>query len=75
MSYVYLNISKMDIISEEDATVLTRAEYDCRLKQVVAEKCVHCSRYSEDCEDDDLHGHRGMISLDGVCCMFDKIEE
>ncbi len=72
---VYLNISKMDIISEEDATILTRVEYDCRLKKVVAEKCIHCSRYSEDCECDNLDGHRGTISLDGFCTLFDKVEE
>lgn len=72
---IYLNISRMDMIKEEDATVLTRAEYDSRLKRLVAEKCIHCSHYSEACEGDNLNGHRDSISLDGACPMFDEKDE
>lgn len=72
---VYLNTTQIDVISEEDATVLTRAEYDSRLKEVVTEKCVNCSNYMGNCETDDLEGHRGMMSLDGACYMFEKLGE
>ncbi len=75
VSEIYLNISKMDHIQEEEVTVLTREVYDARLRKIVASKCVHCEQYSEDCEGDNLTGHRSMISLDGECSMFRKAED
>lgn len=68
----YVNISFIGKIREADATILSRAEYDARLGQVVKNKCVNCTHYEENLEGDNLTGHRDKLSLDGECWMFEK---
>ncbi len=69
---VYINISTIKCFYEAEVTVLTRAEYDVRLAQVVNNKCINCSHYEEDLNGDNLLGHRGQITLDGDCWNFEK---
>lgn len=63
----YVNIAAITRLSEVEATVLGREEYDKRLAQVVKEKCVNCVHYEENKEGDNLKGHRENLSLDGEC--------
>lgn len=72
---VYLNIANIDKISESEVTLLSRLDYDARLKEIVKKKCVDCVYYEEDSEGDNLKGHRGKISLDGECWGFEKKDE
>lgn len=74
---VYINLSKMASISEyEVKAILPKEEYKERLKKIVAEKCVHCTSYTEVTDpDENLSGHWHNISLDGVCYGFDPIKE
>lgn len=68
-----LNISQISSIEEIEATVLSRQEYDERLHCVVSEKCVDCVNYIDHSQSsDNLEGHRGHISLDGKCNMYEK---
>lgn len=69
---VYLNISQIEHISEADATVLCRLDYDSRLERVVQEKCIDCVHYDEDSNSDNLKGHRDKLSLDGECWGYEK---
>lgn len=72
---VFLNVAAMEKFSQVEATVLSREEYDARLKQVVQKKCLDCVHYEEATDEDNLKGHRDMISLDGECGGYDKKEE
>lgn len=72
---IYLNISSIHRIHEEEITILSKAEYDTRLRKVVAEKCIYCVNYESEASEDDLKGHRGNISLDGECFYFEKKSE
>lgn len=71
----YLNVSQMKCVTEVDATVLPKIEYDARLEQVVRTKCVDCTYYTEVVNGDNLKGHRGKITLDGDCWGFVKKED
>lgn len=70
----YVNIAEIDQIKEVEATLLDRADYDERLRCVVAKKCVDCEYYIEGDSDDDLEEHRDRLSLDGDCAMYSKKE-
>ncbi len=69
---VYVNIATIDKISEAEATVLCRLDYDVRLEQVVKQKCIDCVHYCEDSEGDNLKGHREKLSLDGECWGYEQ---
>ena len=69
---VYVNIATMEKISEVEATVLCRSDYDTRLEQVVKQKCMDCVHYEEDTEGDNLKGHREKLSLDGECWGYEQ---
>ena len=68
---VYVNCMNVSEIFEEEATLLNRAEYERRLEACVQETCVSCAHYQEDL-DDNLHGHRAKLCLDGTCGWFDR---
>lgn len=70
--YVYLNVAKIDKIYEEEATVLSRKDYDSQLHMIVQQKCIDCVHYEDENEDDNLKGHREKMSLDGVCWGYEK---
>lgn len=71
---VFINIATINKISEVEATILCRSDYDTRLAQVVQEKCVNCIHYEEDaCEGEDhLKMYRDKISLNGECFGYEK---
>lgn len=71
---VYLNIATIKVMTEVEATVLARLDYDIKLEQVVKNKCINCLHYEEDAEGDNLKGHRDKISLDGECWAYEKKE-
>ena len=71
---IYLNFSPISIVEEEEIYVLSKEEYDEKLKQCVEEKCVNCVHYKEDLEGDYLAGHRERLSLDGECWAFEEID-
>ena len=72
---IYVNIATIEKISEEEATIFCRLDYDVRLEQVVKNKCIDCVHYEEDSESDNLKGHREKISLDGECWWYEKKED
>lgn len=69
---MYVNMATVGKISEVEATVLCRREYDARLAQIVKQKCADCAHYEEDDGDDHLKGHRDRLSLDGECWGYEK---
>ena len=71
----YLNISAIDFFCEKEITVLSKDEYDNRLRKVISEKCVHCVHYIDDFPEENLDNHRGNINLDGYCWRFEKKSE
>lgn len=68
----YFNVNLIRQVCEEEIFILSRDEYDAKLKEVVKNKCVHCIHYTEDtCTEDhgSLHEH---LCLDGSCCGFEE---
>lgn len=68
----YLNVAQIGRVSLAEINLLSKEEYERRLTDVVAKKCVNCERYEEDIVGDNLDGHRTMISLDGECYGYKK---
>ena len=68
----YWNPMIIRFVKAAESTILTRQEYTERLKKVIAEKCVHCVNYSEDCCEQDLQSHIEHIDLDGNCYGYEK---
>lgn len=73
----YINLSTVEKISEyEIKAILPKEEYKKRLKKILAEKCVHCTSYTELPDpDENLRRHWSKISLDGECYGFDPKKE
>lgn len=65
----YLNVTHIGFFCEEEITVLSREEYNERLKAVIAKKCVNCVNYVDDGRDEDICG---KLCLDGTCWSFEK---
>ena len=70
----YLNVAQIGRVAEAEMHLLSKEEYERRLAEVVACKCVNCERYEDDMAGDNLEGHRTMISLDGECYGYSKIK-
>lgn len=68
----YWNPLLIRCIKESEVYLYTQDEYDEKLKEVIACKCVHCVNYSEDVCEQDFESHREHISLDGECYGFEK---
>lgn len=68
---VYLNTASISRVSEEDVTVLCRADYEIRLEKAIKKKCIDCAYYEEDSADN-LKGHHEKLSLDGECLGYEK---
>ena len=45
---VWVNLSQITYIEEIDGEVLSRTDYECRLRQVVREKCLDCVNFLGD---------------------------
>lgn len=68
----YWNPSLIRVIKESECYICTEDEYDEKLKEVIAQKCVYCVNYSDDGCEQDLASHREHISLNGECYGFAK---
>lgn len=68
----YLNVAKIDMVCEAEATIISRADYDSRLENLVKTKCTCCVNYEEDSVPDNLGGHRDKLCLDGNCWFYEK---
>lgn len=73
----YVNVSLVKSILEDDVEILSRYEYDERLKVLQEEICINCQNYVEnpDPDADNLDGHRDEMRLDGYCPNFTPISE
>lgn len=67
---IHINFSCVGAFYEEEATVLSREEYDHRLKLLMKEICVNCADYVENPLGDNMSGHRDKMCLDGNCDHF-----
>lgn len=70
---VYINLSQVNIIEEINGHVMPRNEYECKLREVVREKCMTCIHFEGDL--DNLEGHYGRLSLDGFCWDYENMNE
>lgn len=67
----YVNVATIHRVAEGVVTVLSRCEYEERLRKIVSEKCIHCQNYVDDgCTD--LGSYFEKINLDGYCPGFEK---
>ncbi len=73
---IFVNVANINMISEYEVTVLSRAEYNARLERIISEKCVDCENYGGECV---LGGTKGLeggrLSLDGECWSYEKRED
>ncbi len=69
---IYINLHCVRHITEETIHILSKDEYDARLKEVIAQKCVHCVHYCADVCKEDFDSHRNHINLNGECYSFEK---
>lgn len=70
----YLNPSKIETVTEEEVTVLSRMEYNKRLQTLINDVCMNCVSYEEDMEND-CEGIREKMCLDGKCWDFVSAED
>lgn len=71
----YLNPSYIVSFWESEATILPRAEYETRLREVVGTLCVTCKDYIEDGGGISLDGHWQKVCLDGTCEKYEKKDD
>ena len=64
---VTLDIDNPSHLASCDVFVLTKDEYDERLRKLVDTKCKGCSSFGGDSAD--LSGHYIEMDLDGMCCL------
>ena len=72
---VYVNIAEITEITSEEIFIISEEEYMARLKEIVETKCINCTSYEEEADEDSLKGHREHISLDGDCFFYKKVKE
>ncbi len=70
---IWVNLSQITYIEEIDGEVLSRIDYDNRLRQVVRQKCLDCVNFKGD--PDNLDGHYERLCLDGRCWSYEKRDE
>lgn len=70
----YVNVAEIQVIKEVEATLLNRADYDERLRCVIAKKCPDCEHYIEG-DPGYIDDCRDRLSLDGECYMYAKKED
>jgi hypothetical protein len=69
----YINMSLVKSIFEDDVELLSRYEYDERLKDLQEEICINCKHYYDNPDGDNLEGHRDEMRLDGFCPNFEPV--
>ena len=67
---IWVNLSQITYIEEIDGEVLSRIDYERRLRQVVRQKCLDCVNFQGD--PDNLDGHYERLCLDGRCWSYEK---
>ena len=70
---IWVNLSQITYIEEIDGEVLSRIDYERRLRQVVRQKCLDCVNFQGD--PDNLDGHYERLCLDGRCWGYEKRDE
>ena len=70
---IWVNLSQITYIEEIDGEVLSRIDYERRLRQVVRQKCLDCVNFQGD--PDNLDGHYERLCLDGRCWSYEKRDE
>ena len=70
---IWVNLSQIPFIEEIDGEVLSRIDYERRLRQVVRQKCLDCVNFQGD--PDNLDGHYERLCLDGRCWSYEKRDE
>ena len=63
----YLNVDTINKFHETEITLLSKAEYDSRLAELVSIICVDCINYEEDKKGENLNNFRDKLRLDGYC--------
>ena len=63
----YWNPAQLRHFTGDEITILSREEYEEKLRKVIQEKCVHCIHYSDDSCQDDMKSFASHICLDGEC--------
>jgi hypothetical protein len=71
----YVNLSLIKSYFEDDVELLSRYEYDERLRDLQEVVCIHCKNYFENPDGDNLEGHRDEMRLDGYCSNFTPKED
>ncbi len=72
-TYTYVNFSGVHTVEEEEIHVLSKAEYDARLSDLIETKCIYCVHNEDDMKDTDLKSYRDNLCLDGNCFFFEEI--
>ena len=67
---IWVNLSQITYIEEIDGEVLSRIDYERRLREVVRQKCLDCVNFQGD--PDNLDGHYERLCLDGKCWSYEK---
>lgn len=67
---VLLEIDEPERIIETEAVLLSKEEYDRKLRKQVIEKCAGCLRYDND--SNNLTGNDTELTLDGMC--FQRVD-
>lgn len=70
---IYVNFSAISTVEEEEIHVLSKAEYDIRLNELIESKCTYCVHNNEDMKETDLKSYRNNLCLDGNCFLFEEI--
>ena len=70
---VWVNLSQVTHIEEIDGEVLSRIDYERRLREVVLQKCLDCVNFQGD--PDNLDGHYERLCLDGRCWSYEKRDD
>lgn len=72
-SFSYINMSRIDTISEVEISVFSKEEYKRGLELVIQDHCLDCALYREDKFMDDVFYYGTTISLDGDCALKTSI--
>ncbi len=69
----YMNPSRIETVTEEEVTVLTKKEYTRRLQMLMNTICVNCIYYEDELEND-AEEIRGKMCLNGKCWEYEAAD-
>lgn len=70
---VFINLTRIFSVFEEEVTVLNKSEYNKRLVECSQTLCVYCEYYEGDILDKSMEGCRGALCLDGTCSSYSEV--